>query len=285
MKTFFSFAIILLSFSFTSCDKVSPNEYLQQNIADTTDNSGGVTLRNVFLEDYTGHKCGNCPAAAETAAQLEALYGDRLIVMGVHAGFFARPAPSGNYTTDYSNSTSIALDNFFKISAVGNPNGMVNRTNFPNNQHVVLPSGWGSNISQFISGSSLASIKLSGTFDIEQDSLIVNMSAEALSDLNGQINYTAYVVEDSITGYQVDYRLQGSQDIPNYIHRHVMRTSLNTPFGTPLFTDVSIGAKTSIRLGGVVATNWNKQHLGVIIIAQNAVSQEVLQVIELHPEK
>jgi thiol-disulfide isomerase/thioredoxin len=46
---------------------------------------GGVT-RRVLLEDFTGHTCNNCPAAAVIAEGLQTFYGeDQLILVGVHA--------------------------------------------------------------------------------------------------------------------------------------------------------------------------------------------------------
>jgi hypothetical protein len=44
------------------------------------------TNRNVLLEDYTGHRCNNCPAAATIAKNIEAANPNRVFIMSVHAG-------------------------------------------------------------------------------------------------------------------------------------------------------------------------------------------------------
>ena len=67
-------------------------------------------IRKVLLEDYTGFKCVNCPAAAHEAHLLQEFYGDQMVVMGVHAGYYAEPDGSGNYTTDLTTTTGDALN-------------------------------------------------------------------------------------------------------------------------------------------------------------------------------
>ena len=36
----------------------------------------GTVRRRILLEDFTGHRCNNCPSAHLVAAQLEAAFGD-----------------------------------------------------------------------------------------------------------------------------------------------------------------------------------------------------------------
>jgi hypothetical protein len=73
----------------TGCDVISP-PYTEESPADT--GTAGAFVQKVLLEDYTGFRCGNCPEAHERAQELQARYPGRVILMSVHAGFFARPA-------------------------------------------------------------------------------------------------------------------------------------------------------------------------------------------------
>jgi thiol-disulfide isomerase/thioredoxin len=77
-------AAVLIAASMFSCDKIEP-PYRQ----------GGVVTaeRKVLLEDYTGSRCVNCPSAARIAHDLKQVYGENLIVLGIHTGFFAFPFP------------------------------------------------------------------------------------------------------------------------------------------------------------------------------------------------
>src|SRR6185503_2892836 len=81
-----------------SCEKIDKPYIEGSHIVDTTHTSTADTFftdttpqpRIVLLEDYTGHKCGNCPSAATKAAELKTLYGDKVVVMALHVGDFAK---------------------------------------------------------------------------------------------------------------------------------------------------------------------------------------------------
>ena len=70
--------------SFQSCDVIE-EPFTEEIVV------GGCAekCKKILLEDYTGHKCGNCPRAAEKAEELKAIYDDQLVSIAVHAGFFA----------------------------------------------------------------------------------------------------------------------------------------------------------------------------------------------------
>src|SRR5204862_7030097 len=97
----------------------------------------GIT-RKILIEDYTGFKCGNCPAGASILYnQLKPIYGNDLITIAVHASpsnTFTEPsppaslppnAPAGSYSTDFRTPAGEAWLAFFNVSA--NRNGMVSR--------------------------------------------------------------------------------------------------------------------------------------------------------------
>src|SRR5512133_2768801 len=84
-------------FWMVSCDKLDEPYAVKKTGSDTI--TGPV--RKVLLEDYTGHKCVNCPKAAMDARVMEEALGGRLILMAVHAGYFAEPASTGEFTADY----------------------------------------------------------------------------------------------------------------------------------------------------------------------------------------
>ena len=70
-----------------SCDYVHDATEVSTNT--TGGGTPGVVYRKVLVEDYTGHKCGNCPAAALKLLHLDTTYEDKVIPLAVHAGFFA----------------------------------------------------------------------------------------------------------------------------------------------------------------------------------------------------
>ncbi len=124
-----------------SCDKIPEDKFKQAGSnngtpVDSLDTDTAPAVKRVLLEDYTGQSCGNCPAANEIASAIKTANGDRVVVMEVHAGFFAVPKSNPKYSTDFRCAASTELDNSFGISNVGNPNGMVDRVGYPTTEQV-----------------------------------------------------------------------------------------------------------------------------------------------------
>ena len=126
---------------FYSCDIIEePFITVQDEVSDSCESfsffNGSQTIarsEKSYLEDYTGHTCGNCPRAAEKAYELQEIYGDQLVIISVHAGFFSNTNTS--YPSDFTSNTGDTWDNLFGNSNAGNPNGMVNRMNYPNGRY------------------------------------------------------------------------------------------------------------------------------------------------------
>ncbi|MCK9618131.1 MAG: Omp28-related outer membrane protein [Lentimicrobiaceae bacterium] len=103
--------------------------------------------KKVLLEDFTGHLCINCPSAAEKAKELKTIYGENLYIIAHHAGEFAEPQTSGNYTADFRNPSSNELYAEFGITY--NPVGLINRHEF-NSQRRVGAGQWAAKIGEMM---------------------------------------------------------------------------------------------------------------------------------------
>jgi hypothetical protein len=114
---FLFFALVIF---FSACEKITPP--YKESKGGGNDTTG--VLKNVLLEDYTGHTCVNCPTAAVIAHDLKNLYGDRLIVMAVHAGYFADPHP-GIFENDYRTQAGNEWNTFFGFQNY--PSGLIDR--------------------------------------------------------------------------------------------------------------------------------------------------------------
>ena len=113
LKYFFAF-IFTFSNIFQSCDVIE-GPFTEEIIVEEC----AEKCKKILLEDYTGHKCGNCPRAAEKAEELKEIYGVQLIPIAIHAGFFASDF-GGNFTTDFTSIAGNEWDTFFGNSAAGN---------------------------------------------------------------------------------------------------------------------------------------------------------------------
>ena len=121
---------MMVVLAMASCDKlkepyftepvVQESDTIALEAADTLNFDGKVV---VLLEDYTGVRCVNCPAAAEIASNLQAQYGEHLVVLGVHPKS-ALQNPAGGFP-DFRTDDGNEWNNYFNISAY--PTGTVNR--------------------------------------------------------------------------------------------------------------------------------------------------------------
>lgn len=209
--------------------------------------SGTGIPRNVIVEDFTGFRCVNCPLATEALEQLEGVYGDQLIPVGIHMiDFFCEPQADpehpGFFLTDFRTPDGQAYENTFEVFGI--PVGTVNRTE-DNGSLLIGFGAWDGKIGEVLSTPADVDIKIkqaeynagSGQIDVQIDALFDNA-------VDGSHNLTIYLLEDSILEGQYD----GSDVLENYLHRHVFRGTLNSTWGDQFFTDASPG--DSLRYEG-----------------------------------
>lgn len=269
------FLIIAFILSYTSCDVIE-EPYNEQQTNNCADEDLPIAIRKILLEDYTGHKCGNCPAAAAELQKLKSLYCDHIIPLSVHVGFFAQPALSGKYSTDFRTTTGNELNLFFKNDAAGLPNGMINRSEF-NGNPIISPSGWSSAVVKLLDKSPEAVLEIAPNFNVNTRQLSVDVSTVFLASLSGEHYLSVYLVEDSIIGWQTDYS-KDPVDVQNYMHRHVLRASLNGTWGDLIASGKIVqGTSISRNYSFLLHDNYKVQHCSVVAFVYFAENKEIIQ--------
>jgi thiol-disulfide isomerase/thioredoxin len=228
----------------------------------------------VLIEDFTGHYCGNCPAAHEILIQLLDKYKERLVPLCIHAGFFAGTTFGENYTTDYTTPEGNVLFDYF--NSPDPPVGLVNRT--PSENPVLTKDTWDAAIAEQLKKPAPVHINIQNTFDVETRKLGVMTEVIILKDTDLAISISVYLSEDSLISGQLDYNAVPS-DIPDYIHRYVFRASLNGTFGEVISTG-------KIYKGDILEKNYfmtlppefNEKHCNVIVFVSDDETKEVLHV-------
>ncbi|MCF8302230.1 MAG: Omp28 family outer membrane lipoprotein [Bacteroidales bacterium] len=276
--------LFILGLFLSSCDKV--DEPYAQTIGggngggdDTTDSV--QVKRVILLEDYTGHRCVNCPAAAETAHGLKQAYGEQLVVMSVHAGFFAMPI--GDMTTDFRTDVGEELDQYFGISAVGNPNGMVNRVEIAGSP-ILSPNAWGTQVATQVEASPTAYIQIESEYDDASRTVDATVNTMFFEDLDMNLKLCVYVLEDSIQAPQKnsDEEIGPTPVIEDYYHNHVLRGSLNGTWGDVLNPSGSVQADAEIEksYSGSIDTAWVAGQCSLIAYVYDDETKEILQAAE-----
>jgi hypothetical protein len=266
----------LLLFSCTKIDEPYATVHTL-NIKDTTMNWDSYPpVKKVLLEDYTGHKCVNCPDAAITARSLEEQYGDQLVVMAVHAGFYSKPDKTGEYTLDLRTDAGNAWNNDFAFTSY--PNGMVNRTLF-NGSRIVDPDKWGASVGQLLLVSPDFQIMISNSYNPDSRKLATTIYNRFLTSKTGEYSLTVCIVEDSIIGAQKNSN-EAIGPVPDwlgYVFNGVLRTNINGTYGEVLTTTPDPDITYLARYQTTLDTAFVERNCWVIAFVTNNSTKEVLQ--------
>jgi thiol-disulfide isomerase/thioredoxin len=283
------FFLIIGSIGLSSCDKVSqPLEKVETTVDDfatvpTDTNSSAVDLtqsvRKVLLEDYTGHTCGNCPAAAIVAENLYSQNNGKVIALAVHAGFFSKTKSTHptTYTTTVGNDWDGSSG--FGVSSAGNPNGMVNRKDYGGSGLIQKESKWPTSISLALSDNYVLSLNVTSIYAPSINAIKATVKAKFKNAYGSNTKLSVLLMEDSLVSAQTDYS-QNPDYIPNYVFMHVLRGSLNGSWGQTL-KNIPIAANDTVTVNTTKYTLnplLKPKHLYIVAFAYDAVSREVLQV-------
>lgn len=271
-----------------SCDKIEEGEYLQEtgsvNAAceEASFTSRTSPVRKVLLEDYTGHQCGNCPSAAVKVHDISEMYSGQVVALGVHAGGFAELGDDGKYDYDFTTEAGDDYDAFFGISSVGNPNGMVNRINYANNNHIQAPFKWQPLIGAIVSQEPDADIQINAVYNEEISQICIDAYYEYLNTLEGNYRLVVHVVENDIESWQKNYEGSAGDptyptgDVPNYMHQHVLRANANGIWGADI-KSAATGTNEILRYSIDMDPEWVKDNLEIVSYIYNADTYEVIQ--------
>ncbi|MBT8196820.1 MAG: Omp28 family outer membrane lipoprotein [Bacteroidia bacterium] len=265
--------LIIGAFIMQSCDQIDGN--FGDGNGTTPPDTGLV--RKVLIEDYTGHTCGNCPRAALALDPLKALYGDDLIILSVHAGFFALPQLP-DYPADFQTQVGDDIDQFFGVSAAGNPNGMVNRKEV-NGNPILAYTSWGSEIANNITLAPDAKIEMTSTYDSGTREIDLSVITEFVNSASGTYKMSAYLVEDNVISDQKNYDVT-PEHVINYNHRHMLRGSFNGSWGDAVNSTVNTPQQFDYNL--TLSTDFDENNISIISFIYEDGSKEIIQVEEHH---
>lgn len=296
LKLVFGLAVLIISIH--SCDKIEqPLE--KKNVGQPVDTTGNdttinytsysdtsLTIRKLLLEEFTGHGCGNCPSAAITANQHKQTYGDTLILVSIHASFFAAPNyPNNSYATDFRTIAGTEYNNFWDVDGAGYSQGFISRSNIINNNIIIPPASWGTAIANMKNLLPDVKLEIGLIYNSSSRTLSTTTKTTALNQLNNAYKLIVYLIEDNIIDWQQNYSLpSGQQHVSNYNHRHVLRDVINGTWGEEIIpAATSAGSRhTKTYNNYVINSNWNVSNCMIVAYLYNSTTYEIIQAEEVH---
>ena len=176
--------------------------------------------KKVLIEDFTGHKCNNCPKAARELETIHDIYGDQIIGLAIHVtNEFASPNPLNSaYDYDFRTEWGDNLNDFYNFGLAGLPKGMVNRIGYPENQ-LLGKNEWASAVANELQK------EVDFLITIESETNTINISSILENNIVNNYNLFVCLTESNIINWQSDseYADNGGNN-PTYQHNHVLRT-------------------------------------------------------------
>jgi hypothetical protein len=245
--------------------------------------------RAILIEDFTGHKCVFCPAAAELAHSLHLANPTRVFTTSIHAGptglgDFQQIDPP-NYPLDFTNPEGLEIGTYFGTNDggfPGNPRGTINRVT--NGAIFQGPNSWSSMVSTQLTENVLnVNIQSKLNYYAETKGAFLHVEVEKLNQsLSNELGIVAYIIEDSLVG---DQKMSDNSHNENYIHRDIHRGNLNNQaFGRILENSDLINGKYYLNYSFVVPNqldgNYNASNMHILIYVYDRSTWEIYQVIK-----
>lgn len=288
IKTLFASTLLLAFAFFAACDKID-EPFVKQTggVIDTAacpvPEFPEVTtlVKRVLLEDYTGHGCVNCPVAAIIAHDLKQQHGEQLVLLAVHAGFFAQTTTAFPY--DFRTETGTTWDQTFGIGNAGNPNGMVNRIGLPNN-HIVAPSGWGGAVSTALDTQPLVDLQMINEYDPDERKLCTHIKTRFVNDIDKNLKLVVVLTESEIVQPQKnnDPLAGPTPIIADYKHNHVLRATINSTWGSSVAVLGTANPESLVKsYMYILEEEFVPENCTVVAFVYDEETREVLQAIEV----
>jgi hypothetical protein len=279
--------IAISAIGLLSCDKVKPPYVIREEVIDTAEcpipqfPALSNVNKKILIEDFTGHKCGNCPKAHIVLHDLILQYGDLIVPAAYHVSdFFASPDGSGYYTYEFRTNAGNEIDQSFIISDNGLPNGMINRTSYSGNIYIGQ-GDWQTVVQSMLNDTAKVALQIINDYDGDDSTFCTHIKITFLEDISYPVSFVCGLTEDSIIKPQKYYDQGLPQDcFQNYVHMHVFRGGINGTFGVTLNPEKTKKDSSIIKSYSYNLKNKDFVHknLKVISYVFNYGNNEVMQV-------
>ncbi|MDC3353504.1 Omp28-related outer membrane protein [Schleiferiaceae bacterium] len=278
MKHLLSFLLLALAWTIApSCDVITEPFKENPNPVDTSSVVRGDTLvqtaRAVFIEDFTGHRCKNCPKASKAIKALDSIYGPTLIIpVALHAGPSNFTGVNTDYPTDFTTVEGDDIATLFGIFAL--PMGMVQRADYPT-AHQKTYTAWAGLAAQEITSTPEALFTLSAAYDSVSRQAIVHYSAALQSAQTNALGIAVYLKESHIISPQL---MPNNTRDEFYMHKNVFRAAPLGPTGVEVSATGGLAGK--VFTGSASKTLdpiWNPKECEWVVILYDRTNYRVLQ--------
>jgi hypothetical protein len=255
----------LLLLTATSCSEISP---VIPPLATTGD-------KKVIIEEFTGVRCVNCPDGSAEIANLQALYGDKVIAVSVHTGFFSDPYPDNKYDL---RTPEGALLQAFLGEPLGYPTAVVDRKLYSGNTSIqVGKNTWAGYVASQLKLTAPLDLLFIKTYNPTTRNLDLTVRINPKQNLSSDNRLTVLITESNIT----DIQLTSAGRNLAYSHQHVLRKSLSPIEGT-LLGELKSATPQEKSYQITIPNNWKPENCRIVaLVSQGGTTKDVQQANEI----
>jgi hypothetical protein len=304
MKKLF-FSVGILSVLLASCDKVD-NPYpdvqsteLDHSLypgawADYEANEWPVFTantnlnRNVLIEDYTGHKCTYCPAAAVAANQVEHDHEGSVFIASIHSSNNGisnyQELDPPEYPHDFTNPQGLEIGTFFGTydgGFIGNPRGTINRKVF---NGVIFQSwnNWATQTNDILTTNDLdVNLQAKANYYPSTRGLFLHAEIEKLDNgISDDLGVVVYLIEDSLVG---DQKMADNSHNQTYVHRDIHCGNIDgRAFGRTLTAEnLNENGKYYLNYSYKLPEQYVPENMHLLVYVYNKLTYEIYQVVKV----
>ncbi|MFM7721406.1 MAG: Omp28-related outer membrane protein [Bacteroidota bacterium] len=280
----------LLMLTFHSCDvidepvRIEKNPYLENTYGPApTFTVPTEAVKNVLVEEYTGHLCGFCPEATALVLALDQTLGSRMVTVAIHAGTLAEPSP-GPFSTDYRTE---AGDLYWAQLGGGlNPSARIDRIGGLANFYYLdpgNPDSWQSIINSQLNVSTPAALQGIADYIPNDNKINIHINSHFVESYPGSLNLVVLLVENHIISPQEDYTATPTE-VEDYEHEHVLRAAITEPMGNSLVNAPTSGTNITKSFTVPISSAWNGQNMAVVAYLLDPVTNEIINSLEVYAQ-
>ena len=233
--------------------------------------------KNVLVEDFTAHQCGNCPPAAEIAEGLAESDPDRVFPLAIHAGNLA--ITNDDYPIDWTNEDGDIY--WAQLDFQANPLGRINRKGGTGN--FFSTAEWLEEVTSELATETPLQLQIK-TFwhpSAGNGQLNIHVNGQFTSgDLGGECRLAILFTESSLIGDQLYYG-EDPEHVTDYEFNHLLRGSVTGAEGLVVIVDALEGEEFQSDYTFNWNPEWIFENTSVVVIASSE-NGEVVNCLSHH---
>jgi len=307
MKRLLLIIIPVTIFVLSGCDKIGVDAYKPVIELDTsffTDgnwedypwpefNGSAQITRNVLLEDFTGHKCPNCPLGNVKAEEAEENHPDRVFAVSIHQGANNDNSlqvtlatcgdtianPESEFCHDFITEEGVEIGSEFAtgFGFNGNPSGTVNRIIFEGQNMFSFYTLWEDRVNTVLDTDPVVSLQTASNYFESSNGLYLHVEAEFLEPYETGVNIVTYVIENEIIAWQDSV----GTNVEHYHHHNVFIGCIDgLAFGKSLGTTFTVENKISTDYSYKIPDGLTPDDIHFVTYVYDVETYEILQVVK-----